>query len=373
MSFKLSREQLFNSAYYCGAGIDLQPLVRFGDMTTDFIYCSAGISKEELLKGFEESCNLINADLNLENASLKLASVNEFKLSEIEHIEEDRLAGGKPDYFNDNDFENYVSNFKQFYSQRNDYHLEIIFKLKIGEYEKSLRLIHLSGEALATYDYVYRKQGIAAKIFISIQTGLIEIPDRFSNNMFVNSNSKPSIWIRGVWDTNDLNQQKIQTKPDVFNTYGIYNEHIGEFRNWKVPSNNDINSIFDRDKTFRIVMAYGQNTEWIIKSNSQKLSKPGITINKILSVKGEKSLNKSYEISKSDFPLSRLSEITNEATEFINENTTNDQVHVIIRPEGFGFFEQWITHFFDSYIEDERFKLTIDIYFSNKLNFKRMI
>ncbi len=38
MSFKLTKKQLKNSAYYCAARIDFQPILRFGDIVKNFIY-----------------------------------------------------------------------------------------------------------------------------------------------------------------------------------------------------------------------------------------------------------------------------------------------------------------------------------------------
>ena len=36
--YKLSKDALSKSAYYCAAETDIQPLLRFGDIISDFIY-----------------------------------------------------------------------------------------------------------------------------------------------------------------------------------------------------------------------------------------------------------------------------------------------------------------------------------------------
>jgi len=52
-SYKLSKSQLEASAYYCGAGIDFQPILRFGDIVMDYVYVTAGLTKVEFLDGVD--------------------------------------------------------------------------------------------------------------------------------------------------------------------------------------------------------------------------------------------------------------------------------------------------------------------------------
>ena len=156
-------------------------------------------------------------------------SINNFKITDIEHDTENRLVSRIPDYFEEHQHRQYFENFSQFYNKRDDFNLKFDIELNIGGIIRQIRLIHLTGEALATYDVIFRKQQIAPKIFISIQTGLIEIPDQFSDKMFTLSYSKPKIWLRGVWNR-DL--PFYNSNRNVFKTYGVYDSVIGEFCNW---------------------------------------------------------------------------------------------------------------------------------------------
>ena len=49
----VTKDDLKNSAYYAGAGIDIQPILRYGDYIKDFIYVSVGIEKNKLIEGIE--------------------------------------------------------------------------------------------------------------------------------------------------------------------------------------------------------------------------------------------------------------------------------------------------------------------------------
>ncbi len=61
---KLTKERLKNSAYYCAAGIDLQPLLRFGDITSDFIYVSVDIKREEYINSIKSYVDNLNTKKN---------------------------------------------------------------------------------------------------------------------------------------------------------------------------------------------------------------------------------------------------------------------------------------------------------------------
>jgi hypothetical protein len=366
MNYRLTKEELRESAYYCGAGVDLQPLLRFGDVIDNFIYVSVGISKNEFINGLNDFLDNIKSELHAYNSSLEIINSTEFNIEEIEHKKLNRLVHGIPDYFTDNEFKNYIENFKQFYGKTSDYNLEVTFKLKIANFEKTIRLFHLTGEALATYDVIFRKQEIAPKIFISIQTGAIEIPDLFSNRMFELSTEKPKIWLRGIWSEEEYPMFK---NYNVFNTSGLYNESIGEYRNWKVRVANNINSTTNESKQFRIVHAFGQKKEWedvetsVIESN-------GLTINKILGAYNG-TMQSNYDFTKIHFPISNLFQITELVSEYYLQNQDKELIKVAILPTGYESFEIILNEFVENYIGNQNFKLVIDIYYVNKSDIKR--
>ena len=373
MSYRLTKIQLESSVYYCGAGIDFQPILRFADVVENFIYVTAGLTKDDFLNCVDDFIKDTHEELNKNDSSLEKISTSNISINEIEHPISGRLISGKPDYFSQDDYNNYLQSMRQFIEKKNEFHLEICFVLKIGNIEKSVRLFHLSGEALATYDMIYRRQHIAPKVFISIQTGSIEIPSRFSNRLFELSKVRPKIWLRGLSRNSDDRLGHIYSDSEVFNKNGLFSERVGEYRKWKVLTSGSINSILNLDKNFRIVKAYGEKEFWNKFNKINSISKQGLTINKILGGYDHTSMSTNYNIVKTNFPLSKISEIELEASELYNCNKTSlkNKVRVCITPGGFECFEAMLEPFFESFLINLEWELQIDIYYINKCDFNR--
>lgn len=85
MSYRLTKIQLESSVYYCGAGIDFQPILRFGDVVENFIYVTAGLTKNEFLNGVDEFIKNTNEELNKNDSSLEKISISNISINEIEH------------------------------------------------------------------------------------------------------------------------------------------------------------------------------------------------------------------------------------------------------------------------------------------------
>jgi hypothetical protein len=367
MNYRLTKNQLKASAYYCAAGIDLQPIVRFGDVINDFIYVTVGLSKNELISGIEKVIQDLNPRLESLSASLELQSISDIKLEEIEHPKLNRLLSEIPDYFTRDDFESYQNSMKPFYGRTDDYYLEFNLLLKIGHLERQIRLFHITGEALATYDVIFRKQNIAPKLFISIQTGLIEIPEKFLNRMFELSAEKPKIWLRGIW----VNPERVYAdfNSAVFNEKGLFNKQIGEYRGWKVISSSEINSFFDTEKTYRIVKAYGLKTEWDDVGAIQ-LKKQGLVVNKRFE-KYNGNMASQYNFNEVNFPLSQLFELNEKVEEFSNQNPEVKEIRIAILPAGYESFELMLDEFIKKYIGSKDFDLIIDLFYINKSDINR--
>jgi hypothetical protein len=367
MSYRLTKEQLKESAYYCAAGIDLQPILRFGDIISDFIYVTVGLSKKELIDGLENFINDLKPSLESLDTKLEILSILDINLEEIEHTKQNRLLTGFPDYFTREDFENYQNSIKPFYYRTDDYYLEFNLLLKIGHLERNIRLFHITGEALATYDVIFRKQNIAPKVFISIQTGLIEIPDKFSNRMFELSRAKPKVWLRGVW----VKPQRVYDffNSNVFNTTGLFNEKIGEYRDWKVISYSKINSSIDDSKTYRIVESYGMNNEWQ-NVGTLELKSQGLIVNKRFE-KYNGNMASNYHFNEVHFPLSQLFEMYEKIKVFSEENPLIKEIRIAILPGGYESFELMLEEFIKKYNCSKDFDLIIDIFYINKCDLNR--
>jgi hypothetical protein len=350
----LSKKDLQSCAYYAGAGIDIQPILRFGDYISDFIYVSVGITKKQLIEGIENCINLANQ--NLINSSIKILNISDFKITDIEHNATNRLVSIKPDYFDEDQHRSYFENFSQFYNERDDFNLKFDIELNIGGIIRQIRLIHLTGEALATYDVIFRKQQIAPKMFISIQTGRIEIPNNFSNRMFELSDSRPKIWLRGKWDYGILDNVMHDR---VFSTRGIYNQIIGEYIYWNANFNFEIDGTTNPENYFRTVKAFGEDIIWEYPNGYQVTQQnEGLNINKILGLYSD--IKDYYNLKKRHFKLTRLDEIYQE---FLNSD--EQTYRVVITPGGYEMYELYLQAFVKNFNPIKDRLLYIDIFYEH--------
>lgn len=368
--YLLNKKQLSESIYYCGAGVDLQPLLRFGDIITDYVYVSTDIGKKELINGINTYVERLNFN---GDSILMVNDIQEIKLSDIEHKLQDQLIA-KPNYFNDEQFKNYFENFDPIRRRSEHFYLLIKFKLKIGVFEKELRVFYIIGEALATYDVLYDQQNISSKIFISIQTGLIERPAEFSDKMFSSYKCKPKVWIRGVW-TNDFDD--VSKYPDVFNTSGIYNKQIGEFRNWDSHLGIEIEGVTDRSNKYRIVRAYGEKSEWEIECKEIIFENKGLRIRKILAEMNI-TTNSKYTIGKYNIELPRITKTNNFLNDIYDEYISLEKKYPDIQiyekaiiPYGYESGHLYISDFIKKFKQINNKELAIDIYYKNELDFNR--
>jgi hypothetical protein len=364
MSYLLSKEQLVSSAYYCAAGIDLQPILRFGDFIDDFIYVSLDISEQDLRNGIAHCVNSINDKLT--NCELTINEVKKITLKDIEHPVQDLLIRKKPEYMNDADLRNYFNAINQFYHLRNEYYLLFELTLKLGKISRKIRLFHLTGEALAVYEAFFRNQQIAPKIFISIQSGAIEIPTLFSNRMFEMDTERPKVWVRGVWE---IPQRELFTfsHKDVFNQFGIYNTFLSEYRNWEANFNFEISGATDNQKTIRIVQAYGEKSFWQREKYDEKLETSHLEINKLLKAYNG-TFASNYTAVKIQFQFSQLDQLYLEYKVFCETNSTATEFKVAILPFGYELYEGFIAQFMECFIPINGINLTIDIYYVNLLD-----
>jgi hypothetical protein len=381
---KLTKERLKNSSYYCAAGIDLQPLLRFGDITSDFIYVSLDIKREEYINSIKSYVDNLNTKKN--KTILKINSILDFKLTDIEHPKQGQLINRKPEWMENNDFENYLANFNVIHKNSEHYNLHINFTLTIGSIEKTLNLFYITGESLATYEAIFVSQDIAPKFFISIQSGLIEIPSRFTNRMFETHSQRPKVWIRGVWTDSSFDDE--YNRQDVFNLYGLYNKKIGEFRNWDSQMGINIVGTTDASRKFRVVRAYGEQKEWEISDDVKKIvfesKNKNLKIRKLLE-NWNGNLTENYSDGLADFDLSDFHNQRNENTillpieyiyeeyKFIAENHPKIKAYkkAITQIGNYESEEMYLPKFIEDFKVINNVKLYIDIYYKCELDFRR--
>lgn len=361
MPFKLTKDQLKKSAFYSASGVDFQPLIRFSDSITDFIYVSLDLTKEEFLEGVH--CFLEKINVELTNSNLSLIEVNEINLSEIEHVGDDRFFQTCPDFFTESHFTNYNNIVEHLIKPNEDFSLELIFNLTLNGIEKQIRLFHFNREAIATYSSFFMRQNIAPAVFISIQSGQIEKPSLFSDLMFEKSIEKPKVWIRGYWKTRLLDVSS------VFPTDCLYNIKIGEFANWTVGYGFHKEFITDNDKPYRFVRAFAVKGTFDFVKN-QRIEGNGILVNKIRKLL-DGSYKSNYNLLLDGFQMTNLYEIQHLAMDFFEKHNDLEVFKIAIIPGGYEMYEGSLNPFIESFNAIQNKKVEIDIFYKYPLDLNR--
>ena len=159
--FHLTAEELSNSVFYGAAGIDIQPLLRFGDVCRDFIYVNAGLECNDFINGVSHCVE----GLSEQHPGL-------LTLKEIARVlpppGPNRLPF--PDFLDERQQHSYFRAFRPYMDDGGTCSLLLTFELKIGSEIGHLRLWHLNGEAIATYDRIFLRSKLAPKVLITIQS-----------------------------------------------------------------------------------------------------------------------------------------------------------------------------------------------------------
>ncbi|MFM8449866.1 MAG: hypothetical protein ACKOAY_07145 [Haliscomenobacter sp.] len=261
--------QLEHSVYYAGPGIDLQPLLRFGDLSDLFIYVNLCVPKEDIIR-------LITG------ASATIAEETQ-ELLTLVSVEELTPPNEEP-FFLRSPVPFFISEDVQSYQETVDaskdfpvYLLHFTFRLHLNGEHKPLHLYYFMGEGIATYDEWYARQAVAPQIFISIQTGSLEYPGFFSDKMFSLHKQIPKVWVRGLWDKYAIHQF-------VFHPYGLFDRRIATYTEWNghMGQNADqershLTNPLNRDN---LVQAFGAADIWNTAPPSQELNRPQIRLRK---------------------------------------------------------------------------------------------
>ena len=190
----LTTEQFRRSFFYAGSGTDLQPLLRFSALTDTFIYVCADedLTPECVTASIAEKVANLNA---VHPNSLALTGPPvPIHLRDLEHEVPRRWQTHLRRPF----AENVRDTFSRFDAPEN-WGLEFSFVRQLGWTQRPLRLLFLSGEALATYLALSRNGRCPPTIFCAIQTGELDYGDGVMAQFFAHHEQIPDLWVRGVW------------------------------------------------------------------------------------------------------------------------------------------------------------------------------
>ncbi len=182
--------------FYAAASSDLQPLLRFSNLTSTFLYVC--VSDE------------INEDILIQSVEDKVARLQEAYPGALRLLGVRRgLQIGDFDYQWPVDWHTLMSareaiDYRQMFGrfQRDDnWALEFTFLRQVGMTRRHLRLVYINGEALATYAALSHQGTLAPRILCTIQTGVLEQAQGITARFLARSPAHPALWVRGVWRT----------------------------------------------------------------------------------------------------------------------------------------------------------------------------
>jgi hypothetical protein len=368
--FHLSKSGLENSAYYCGSGIDLQPLLRFSDIVDNFVYVCVGIERQQWIAGIRHFVDRLND--GCECPKLEILTVKNININDIEHPSASHFLP-LPAYLTQQEYDDYVIAFIPFFN-RQRFVFEIAFRVYCGcDKFKEIKLYCVHGEALATYEAFYVRQNIAPKIFISIQAGLIEQPAVFTNRMFELHRHRPKVWVRGVWTNNPYGFDHFF--PHVFNPYGLYDTKIGEFWDWDPCHGYFIEGTTDPENMpYRIVRAFGESNRWRIDNNSVVLEGDMLQITKIRGHYNGVMVGR-YNLGRLDLPPSGycgnyLQFLYERYVEWANQHPGQIATIAVI-PSGYEMTEGCMEDFVRTFKPVNNVRLEADIFYTEALDFFR--
>jgi hypothetical protein len=362
---RLTRDQLARSAYYCAANTDLQPLLRFGDIVSDFVYVTCYQSRQEILDGLQTFVGNVGPELERWNAALSIESINEIAITDIEHPGNGRLVFERPEYLDDHQWQLYMGSFREAMFGQEQFHYEVVLNFRTGSRARKLRLFHLTGEALATYEVLYRRQGIAPLIFISIQSGQIELPHAFMNRMFNAHDAKPELWVRGGARSADhewYEEPHHALDRRIFDTSPPYDMMVGEFRAWKVHGSGNEQ---------RIVRSFGMANQWKDRTEVV-LERPGLRIRK-LNRDFVRTANPAYSIAPIEVAWTQPEVLMEAIRQYHDEHPGATSCRVACMSFGLEGFEGMIERFFEDQPTFDGMEVEIDIHYRWKADLWRRL
>lgn len=223
----LTREQFRNSFFYPAAGCDLNPLLRFSDLTDTFVYPNLGLTEEETLKYMDSELWRYKGILEAENLDRK------FTKDELDYYKNtDDVYSA---FENKREIDDYENLFNK-YLRTPFWGRELIFNRVSGGIKRKLRVIYFSDEGMRAYIGLSRKGIFVPKYLCTIQSGELEEPEGVMERLMENYETYPDIWIRGFQYKKGYFHKNFTGKylyrNDSLMCKGIFNKKIQSYGKW---------------------------------------------------------------------------------------------------------------------------------------------
>lgn len=184
----LTKELFRTSFYYPAAGCDLNPLLRFSDLTDTFVYTNLGLNEDEVMRYIKNELYRYKGMLEIEDGG------RSFIKSDLEYEE------NTDDIYNVFDGAKDQEEFEEVFNNKMKdpfWGKEIIFNRIIGGKKRKLRLIYFMDEGMKAYVGLSQRGNYIPRYLCTIQSGELEKPNGVMERLMENYEKFPDVWIRG--------------------------------------------------------------------------------------------------------------------------------------------------------------------------------
>ncbi len=222
----LTKEQFRESLYYPAAGCDLNPMLRFSDLTDTFVYTNLGLTEEEVMRYIKWELYRYKGQLEMTGEARSISR---------DEIEFDNNTNDifcafnhkwEEDDFN-HEFEKMMD--EPFWGK------EIKFNRIIGGKTRELRLIYLKEEGMTGYIGLSHRGKYVPRYLCTIQSGVLETPEGPMERIMECYDNYPDIWVRGFqykkyYFKNSLSLSVFYSR--ALQSKGIYNQKVQTYGKW---------------------------------------------------------------------------------------------------------------------------------------------
>jgi hypothetical protein len=177
--------------FYIGAGLDIEPLLRFTHICSEFIYVNLYLDLKRVAKWYDWALDLCPDIEVLEKNAIH--GFDEERHFELNPGYRNHLM--RPDFISTSGLHDYLRTFGP---ARELPQWAIVYRLRRKSTGREITFRYLTAEGLASYMVLSDNGRYAPRVLCTIETGALEHPDGMMNAFFSRRGRKlPLLWVRG--------------------------------------------------------------------------------------------------------------------------------------------------------------------------------
>lgn len=230
----LSKSDFSECLFYPAAGTDLQPLLRFSHMCSTFVCpnVSSTYTPEKYVKVIDQKLKRLN---HWSSGILeRVYEVEPLTINDLDYSDHRNVPAS---VFSTSNQMEYMKAFKVHMDPSKWWGIKLKFIRRIGNIERKINWFVFTGEGLASYQALSHAGQYPCKIFITVQSGLLEKPQGILERLFETHEKMPQFWLRGKWKLNK-NDRSLQyglgnsSKFSFASEAGRWNRKVQSYPAW---------------------------------------------------------------------------------------------------------------------------------------------